>query len=142
MAGIRYSAHGTTVTVNSVAVEGITSIAIGGGSAGEAETTDSDSGGIREYVRGLQDRGQLTLEMRHYPAEAGQANLRTLQAAGTTVPVVVTLPASATDDATTATLSFNAFVQTFDYNLPTAEDAAATVTAVLRVSGNIVEAAA
>lgn len=142
MAGIRYNAHGTVVTVDAIAVEGITNITIGGGQAGESETTDSDDGGIRTFVRGLQDRGTMTLEMRHYPAEAGQANLRTLQASGAEVPIVVTLPASATDDITTATLSFNAFVQTFDYNLSTAEDEAATVTSQLRVTGNITEAAA
>lgn len=140
MAGIKYSAHGTVVTVDSVQVTGLTSISIGGGSVGEAETTDSDSGGVREFVAGLSDSGQLTLELRHIPGDAGQANLRTLKTSRVVVEVVVTLPATATDATEDATLTFDAYVQTFDYELPTAEDQAASATCTLRISGAVSEA--
>lgn len=142
MAGIPYNPHGTVVTVDSVQVEGVRDIQIGGGQTGEADTTDSDSGGSRSFVRGLGDNGQMTLDLVHYPAEAGQANLRTLKASGTVVAVVVTLPALATDDATTATITFNAFVQDFTWSLPTAEDEIGSAVATLRVVSDPVEAAA
>jgi hypothetical protein len=142
MAGQKYSAHGTTVTVDSVTVPGIISISIGGGSVGEAETTDSDSSGVREFVAGLADSGQLSLEIRHIPGHAGQANLRTLKASRAVVECVVTLPDAATDDTLVGTLTFDAYVQTFDYELPTAEDQAASATCTLRISGAVAEAVA
>jgi hypothetical protein len=139
MAGIKYNAHGATVEVDGDAVEGIVSIEIGGGQTGEAEITDSTSSGVREYVAGLSDSGQLTLEMRHVPGAPGQENLRTLRASRDVVEVVVTLPASASDSAETFTLTFDAYVQSFDYSLPTAEDAAAMATCSLRVTGDVAE---
>lgn len=142
MAGQKYSAHGLTITVDSVTITGLVNVTIGGGGTGEAETTDSDSGGVREFVRGLSDSGQLSLEMRHIPGDSGQANLRTLKSAGTTVEVEITLPTSATTDSAVGTLTFDGFVQNFDYDLPTAEDQAAMVTANIRISGDITEAVA
>jgi hypothetical protein len=142
MAGQKYSAHGASVMVDSVDVEGLVNIEVGGGSTGEAETTDSDSGGVREFVAGLSDSGQLTLELRHIPGATGQANLRTLKTSREVVEVVVTLPPSATTDSLEGTLTFDAYVQTFDYSLPTAEDAAAAATCTLRISGAVVEAVA
>lgn len=142
MAGQKYSAHGLTILVDSVQVTGLVNVTIGGGTTGEAETTDSDSGGVREFVRGLSDSGQLGLEMRHIPGDTGQANLRTLKAAGTTVECEVTLPSGATDDSTVGTLTFDGFVQNFDWDLPTAEDQAAMVSANIRISGDVTEAVA
>lgn len=142
MPGQKYSPHGTTVTVDSVAVEGLTNIGVGDGGVGEAETTDTNSGGVREFVAGLSDPGELTLEMRHIPGATGQANLRTLKASRAVVEVVVTLPASATDDSTVATITFDAYVRTFEYDLPTAEDQAGMATCVLRKTGSTVEAVA
>lgn len=142
MAGQKYSPHGTTVTVDSVAVEGITNISLSGGTVGEAETTDTNSGRVREYVAGLSDSGEMTLELRHVPGAAGQTNLQTLKAAGTVVEIVITLPDSATDDTEVGTLTFDGYVSGFDWALPTAEDAAASATATIRVTGPITEAVA
>ena len=140
MPGIKYSPHGTTVSVDSVDVDGLTNISIGDGGVGEAETTDSDSQGVREFVAGLSDSGELTLEMRHIPGSTGQANLRTLKASRTVVEVVVTLPDSATDNSDVGTITFDAYVRTFTYELPTAEDAAGSCTSTLRVTGAKTEA--
>lgn len=142
MAGQKYSAHGLTVSVDSVQVTGLVNVTVGGGSTGEAETTDSDSGGVREFVRGLSDSGQLSLEMRHIPGDSGQANLRTLKASGATVEIEITLPDSATDSSDVGTLTFDGFVQNFDYDLPTAEDQAAMATSNIRISGDVTEAVA
>lgn len=142
MAGQKYSPHGAGVTVDSVDVEGLTNISVGDGGVGEAETTDSDSGGVREFVAGLSDPGELTLEMRHIPGATGQTNLRTLKSSRTVVEIVVTLPASATDDSTVGTITFDGYVRTFEYELPTAEDAAGMVTCVIRKTGATVEAVA
>jgi len=142
MAGQKYSPHGTGVSVDSVDIEGITNISVGGGDVGEAETTDSDSNRVREYVAGLADSGEVTIEMRHVPGAIGQANLRTLKASGAIVEAVITLPPAATDDSEIATLTFDCYVRSFDWELPTAEDAAGSATVVLRVTGAITEAVA
>ena len=140
MPGQKFSPHGTTVAVNSVDVEGIVNIELTGGDVGEAETTDSASAGVREYVAGLSDSGELTLELRYIPGATGQLNLQTLKASRAIVEVVITLPDAATDDSDVATLTFDAYVRTFDWSLPTAEDEAGMATAVLRVTGGISEA--
>lgn len=142
MPGQKYSPHGTTVTVDSVTVEGIVNISLAGGDVGEAEITDTDSGGVREFLAGLSDSGEMTLELRHIPGATGQANLQTLKAARTTVEIVVTLPASATDDSTVGTLTFDGYVRTFDWELPTAEDEAGSITSVIRATGAVTEAVA
>lgn len=142
MAGQKYSPHGTTVTVDSVTVEGIVNISVSGGDIGEAETTDTDSGGVREYVAGLSDSGEMTLELRHIPGATGQTNLQSLKTARTTVEIVVTLPDAATDDSQVGTLTFDGYVRTFDWELPTAEDEAGSVTCVIRATGAVTEAVA
>jgi hypothetical protein len=142
MAGIKYSPHGATVSVDSVDIEGITNISVGGGDVGEAETTDSDSAGVREYVAGLSDSGEVTIEMRHVPGATGQANLRTLKASRAIVECEIALPPSATDDSEVGTLTFDCYVRGFDWEFPTAEDAAGSATCVLRVTGAITEAVA
>lgn len=140
MAGQRFSAHGATITVDSVNVEGLVSITLPDETVGEAEITASDSGGSREFLAGLSDNGELGLEMRYIPGATGQANLRTLKAARTTVEIVITLPDSATDDSAVGTLTFDGYVNGIGGSLPVAEDEAAMMTASIRVSGDITEA--
>jgi hypothetical protein len=140
VAGIKFFAHGTVVSVNSVDVEGIVNISLPGGDVDEVETTDSDSNRVREYVAGLSDSGVMTMEMRYIPGATGQGNLQTLKAAGTTVENVNTLPASSTSDSDVATLTFDGYVRTFDRELPTVEGAAASATSEIRVTGAIAEA--
>lgn len=140
MAGQKFSAHGTTITVDSIGVEGLTAITLPDETVGEAEITDSSSAGEREFIAGLSDNGELGLEMRYIPGAAGQANLRALKVARTTIEVVITLPGSATDDSAVGTITFDGYVNGIGGSLPTAEDEAAMMTASIRVSGAITEA--
>jgi len=130
------------VTADSVQVEGLVSIGLPDETVGEAETTDSDSGGVREFVAGLADSGELQLEMRHIPGATGQDNLRTLKASRAVVEFIITLPASATDDSTVGTVTFDGYVNGLGGELPVAEDAAAMFTASVRVSGALTHAVA
>lgn len=140
MAGQKFSAHGTEVTVDSVKVEGLVAITLPDETVGEAEVTDSDSGGSREFIAGLSDNGELQLEMRYIPGAAGQANLRALKASRENVEIVITLPDAATDDSEVGTITFDGYVNGIGGSLPVAEDEAATMTASIRVSGEITEA--
>jgi hypothetical protein len=142
MAGQKFFAHGMTITVDSVAVEGLESIELDDGEVDEVETTDSNSQRVREYVAGLGDSGELTMQLRYIPGATGQANLRTLKAAGTTVEAVITLPDSATDDSLVGTLTFDCWVRRFARSLPAVENTAAMATCVLRLTGSVAEAVA
>lgn len=143
MAGRRFMAHGTVVTVNSVTVSGLVSITLPDQSRGEAEITDGDSGFDREFVAGLRDNGTLSLEMRYIPGDAGQDVLRNLfDEDFPEASVVITLPPHATDDSSVATISFDGYVSALGGDLPLADDEAASFTAEIRVSGAITVAVA
>ena len=69
------SAHGTTISIDSVDIGGVFDIAGPEEEKALIETTDHDSGGDREYVPGLRDGGTVTLSCRLEAADPGQQAL-------------------------------------------------------------------
>lgn len=92
-------------------------------------TTLDAPDGCRQYVQGLRDMGEVTLEGFHEAEEAGQEKLRQLYAGGDTASFTVTFPDG------TAVL-FSAFVKS--HSLGAAQvDGAVGFSAVLRITGGV-----
>lgn len=102
--------QGTTVTVedgaaSTAVIGGIVGMSgIGSGSATEIDITSLAST-RKEYRQGLQDNGTLTFELLRDEDDAGQVELREMQAAQATREFVITLSSS-----TLNVLTFNGFV--------------------------------
>lgn len=141
MAG--FHAQGCTITLDgSISLGGVVSIQPGNQTRGEVDVTDADSGYDMEFVPGLRDAGNCTIECRHIPDDEGQLALLAQYATndGSLIAVLITLPSSAVPGST-ATIAFNAFVnRAGDINLPQATNDAASRTFGLRISGAITEA--
>lgn len=139
MTGQKFMPHGTQLTVNSVTVGGLTSLSLPKRSRGEAETTDTDSAWVREWVAGLVDNGELGAQWRVIPGDAGQDEVRdNMGVADAVVEVVVTFPAQATTDSEVVTVTFDAFAKNLDEGeLDLVGDVAAGGGAAFRVSGAI-----
>lgn len=76
MAKIR--SFGTSVTVATIAIGGLTDINVTAGDVTNVDVTTHDSsGGYREFVPGLKDGGSLDLSGKYDYANAGQAALKT-----------------------------------------------------------------
>lgn len=142
MPGRKFWAHGTTVTFDSVPIEGLDAIGLPDEETGEVDLTDTDSDGAEELVPGLRRNGTLTLEGKKIPGATGQASLRAAREAGLVGEVVITLPPGATDDSTIATITFDAFVTGIGGGLPLVDEEPATVSFALKVTGDITEAVA
>lgn len=142
MAG--FWAHGTTVTVDSVAIGGLTGISLPEEARGVVETTDHDSSGDREFVAGLRDGGTITLEGRLLPEDTGQTSLRTQYATndGSVAEIVITLPDRATATSVIATYTFDGFVTALGGSLPGDSDEPGSFSATLKVSGSVTAAVA
>lgn len=125
-------AQGSTVTFNdgSVAqtVGGVVSFSFGDGEATDIDTTTLASA-AKEYRQGLQDFGNLTLELMRDPSDVGQAAMESAKAAQAVREVVITLPSG--DVAT-----FNAYVKSVSSQAGV--DAVVTGSATLKVTGAIV----
>jgi hypothetical protein len=133
----KYVAHGTTVSINSKLIGGLTSITIPERTRGEAEITDSDSSD-REFLAGLRDPGSMKITFRHDPTDQGQQELDSNYNAAQgseVVQFVITLPVGAGSG---HTYTFDGYVSqppTGDFNL--VDDQAAELTATIRVSGAV-----
>ena len=92
-------------------------------------TTLDAAGGCRQYVQGMKDAGEVTLEGFYESGESGQAALRTLYQSGAAVPFTVTFP-----DQSAAT--FTAFVKSYAVGAASV-DGAVGFSAVLRLSGGV-----
>lgn len=128
MAATPILAQGTTFTYNSQTVAGIVSITgIGSGSATEIPATTLAST-AKEFRQGLQDFGDVTIQLIRNLDDAGQAALLAAMAAQSTNTAVLTLPTS-----TLNVCTFSAFVKqiTSDVNA----DGIVTGTCVLRITG-------
>jgi len=82
------------------------------GSAKEIETTNHDSAAV-EMLLGLQDNGNLNLEIDGYNADAGQLVLEAAKADGAIRSFKFVLPAGSTP-----TCTFTGFVKKFDLSAP------------------------
>ena len=134
----KFFAHGTTVSIGGTDIANLVSIDMPERSKGDVETTDGDSAGDREYLPGLREGDNLTLECRRDDEDAGQVALRTnYEADDTTVAIIITLPAAATAGATTAAYSFTGYVNNLGGSLPQADDTAPSLTASIKVASAV-----
>ena len=137
----KYIGHGTAVTINSIALGGLVSVGIPEQTKGEAETTDSDSGNVREFIAGLRDSGQMEITVRHDPDDVGQQEIESNYAAAPgseIVEFVITLPDAATGSSGSRTYTFDGYVQTsLSGDLELADDVAAELTCTVRVTGAV-----
>lgn len=134
-----YLPHGTTASVGGSDVGGLIAVSVPDRSKGEAETTDTGSGGDRSYIPGLREGGSVELTFRHDPDDAGQTALETnYDADDATVEIIITLPASATSASGSRTYTFDAFVTTPPSGeLDLIGDEAAEQSATLKVAGPV-----
>ena len=95
-------------------------------------TTPDAAGGCKQYIQGLKDPGEVTLEGFLESADAGQSALRALYLSGALVPFTVPFP-----DETA--VSFSAFVKSFSLGAAQV-DGAVGFSAVLRLSGGVTAA--
>ena len=109
-------------------VGGVVSFSFGDGEASDIDITTLAST-AKEYRQGLQDFGNLSLELMRDPNDVGQAAMEAAKAAQATRQVVITLPSG--DIAT-----FNAYVKSL--SSAGGVDAVVTGTANLKVTGAIV----
>lgn len=126
-------ALGTTISFNSKAIGGLTSIGEVSPGADEIDVTTLDSAdGYKEFLQGLKDGGEVTLAGHHVNADVGQVEIRTGFGSGDVDAVVITFP-----DNTTAT--FSAWVK--GYKIGAAEvNGAVGFGATLRITGAVVVA--
>lgn len=137
----KYLPHGTTFKINNIVVGGLISVGLPSRQRGEAETTDSASGGERTFIAGLRESGEVALTMRHDPDDNGQKQLQTNYAAvpgSAVVACVITLPDAATTVSGSQTWTFDGFVtQPPQGDLALTDDQAAEVTATIRIAGPV-----
>ncbi len=103
--GLAYTSGGTATPQTNTKINGIQSFSGFDGQVSEIDTTDLDSTAM-EYISGLKDEGNFSLDVKVLHADPGQLVLRAALSAGTTKTFTLTFP-----DATVAT--FNAFVRSF-----------------------------
>jgi len=132
----KYLPHGSTVSIASITIGGLVSVGIPDRSRGEAETTDTDSGGDREYIPALREGGSVELTFRHIPTDVGQVKLETnFNAAGLAAveEVIITLP-----DSGGRTYTFDGFVTAAPSGeLALADDEAAQQSATIKVASAV-----
>ena len=138
----RFWAHGTTVTIGSASIGGLNGIDHSGDTRGKVEITDSQSGGVREFLAGMLDTGTVQLVGRRMIGDEGQLALRANQRlSDAIVGIVIQLPLQAAADSPSASagpsITFDAFVEQFDQSFPMVDETAAEFTATLKVSGEV-----
>lgn len=126
-------AQGTTVeffdadNITTNVVGGVVSFSMGDGAAADIDVTTLAST-AKEYRQGLQDFGDLSLELMRDPNDAGQSEMAVAKSAQSIRKVVVTLPGG--DIAT-----FNAYVKSI--SAAGAVDGVVTGSASLKITGSI-----
>lgn len=123
------SATGTDFTWNSVAVVEVNTVGDIDLTSDDIEVTHYNSDdGYKEYIQGLRDGGEITVEGNFVPTDAGQASLITDFEAGTKRTGVVSLP-----NAAASTWTFTAYVKGFTTSQPINDKL--MFTATLKISG-------
>lgn len=132
------NAQGTTFSINdnvlatagsAVVVGEIISYSLADGTASDIDITTLAST-AKEFRQGLQDFGDVTLEILRDFDDAGQAECLTAKAAQETRQCIITLASGTLDVGT-----FNAYVKSIDLN--GAVDAVNTGTITLKITGAI-----
>jgi len=123
------SAYGTTLKKGEVAIAELTNIGGPRLSADTIDVTSHDSAdGYREFVSGLKDGGEVSIEGNFIPGNAGQAALVTDLDDGSADEYTITLPA-----VMATTWTFKAIVTAFECSEP--YDNKASFTATLKICG-------
>lgn len=129
MATSAISGYGVAITFGGDAV-GETMITGPENSRDQLDATTNDSASAsREFIPGLKDGGEVTLEGNWVPADAGQVALLASYNNGTTAAVVITYPS------TSGTCSFNGFVSNWAVSSP--HDEKLTFSATIKVTGPV-----
>ena len=103
-----------------------------GGQTAEIDVTDLSST-AKEFVLGLQDEGDITLDMNYIPSNAQHVQLRTLRGSGDSGNFQI-----AFTDSPVTTWTFLAKVKSF--SISNAVDNVTGLSVTLRVTGSIAEA--
>ena len=123
-------AHGTTVTIGGTTIAGVTSVTPFDETRDSLEVTSHGSQGVRRFVPGLQDGGDVTIEGRLITGDAGQIALKTNLDSGGPVALVVTYPGT-----TSNRFTVQAFVTAYSSSAPF--DEVGTFTATLKADGKV-----
>lgn len=127
-------AHGTTVTIDSAGIGGLTGVGFPEQSKEEVETTAHDSEGWREFVAGLRDGGSVALAMRIRSTDTGQQALwANFNQNNVNAEFVIGVPADPEISDSEFTLSFTGFVIDTGGDLPF--DDAGEQTYTIRITG-------
>lgn len=94
-----------------------------------ADVTNYESGNFREWLTTLADSGEVSFTGNYIPGDTSQAALLGFFNGGTLVSWQVTLPSAL------GVITFKAFVQTLEHNLPL--DKEATISGKLKITGQV-----
>jgi predicted secreted protein len=94
-----------------------------------ADVTNYQSGVFKEWLTTLADSGEVSFTGNYIPTDASQQALLGFFNAGLLVSWIVTLPNSL------GTITFKAYVQSLEHNLPL--DKEATITGKLKITGAV-----
>lgn len=83
-------AQGATLLANGIKIGGLIDFDGFDGEAADIDITTLDSTAM-EYRQGLQEFGQISINLKRDPADVGQEELRRAKAAQETIPFVLTL---------------------------------------------------
>lgn len=137
----KYLPHGTTVSIGGQDIGGLIAVGPPERSRGEAETTDTGSGGDREWFPALREGGSFEMTFRHNPDDAGQQQLDTnygKDGANAIVEFIITLPSGATSGSGGQTYTFDGFVTAPPQGeLGLVDDEVAEQTATVKVDGAV-----
>ena len=130
------SAFGTTIQWNAQAIGEVLSISGPSQSVDTIDATSHDSAdAYREFIAGLRDGGEVSVEGNFIPGNTGQTSIHTDMQAGTVREVVITFPASMG-----TTCTFDALCTAHEPTAP--HDEKAGFSATFKVTGKPVLATA
>lgn len=137
----KYLPHGTQFSIGGQNVGGMIAVGIPERTRGEAEITDTDSGGDREWFPAIREGGSVELTFRHDPDDQGQLDLESNYDAdgeNAVEEMIVTLPSDATSASGGRTYTFDGFVTSPPQGeLGLVEDEVAEQTATVKVDGPV-----
>lgn len=138
---MKYLPHGTQVSIGGTSIGGLIAVGIPERTRGEAETTDTDSGGDREWFPAIREAGSVELTMRHDPDDAGQTALEDnydADGADAIEEVIITLPDDATSASGGRTMTFDGFVTAPPQGeLGLVDDEVAEQTSTIKIDGAV-----
>lgn len=127
-----YTSGGTATPVTWSKMAEIKDINPSGATVNEADVTDLDSTG-KEFFPGLQDSGDVSLEVNYLPTDAGQAAARTAFEGSEIKPYKITSPQG-------TTYTFNALLKSFPTIPKASVDGVQSGTISLKISGSVTKA--